>query len=128
MSQAIRKTKIVATIGPASYSYEKLVELYKSGVNVFRLNFSHGRHDDHEQVIRHIVRVNEAFHAHVSILADLQGPKLRTGLMQNNASELIEGNSINVTCEEVIGTKELISVTYEHLSTDLKIGESILID
>ncbi len=128
MSQAIRKTKIVATIGPASYSYEKLVELYKSGVNVFRLNFSHGRHDDHEQVIRHIVRLNEAFHAHVSILADLQGPKLRTGLMQNNAIELIEGNSINVTCEEVIGTKELISVTYEHLSTDLKIGESILID
>lgn len=128
MSQAIRKTKIVATIGPASNSYEKLVELYKSGVNVFRLNFSHGRHDDHEQVIRHIVRLNEAYHAHVSILADLQGPKLRTGLMQNNAIELIEGNSINVTCEEVIGTKELISVTYEHLSTDLKIGESILID
>ncbi|HMV15618.1 MAG TPA: pyruvate kinase [Chitinophagales bacterium] len=128
MSQAIRKTKIVATIGPASYSYEKLVELYKSGVNVFRLNFSHGRHDDHEQVIRHIVRLNEAYHAHVSILADLQGPKLRTGLMQNNAIELIEGNSINVTCEEVIGTKELISVTYEHLSTDLKIGEFILID
>ena len=128
MNQAKRKTKIVATIGPASNSYEKLLELYKSGVNVFRLNFSHGRHDDHLQVINHIVRLNENCNAHVSILADLQGPKLRTGLMQNNAIELKEGGSIKVTCEDVIGTAELISVTYEHLSKDLKVGESILID
>lgn len=128
MNQAKRKTKIVATIGPASNSYEKLLELYKSGVNVFRLNFSHGRHDDHLQVINHIVRLNENCNAHVSILADLQGPKLRTGLMQNNAIELKEGSSIKVTCEDVIGTAELISVTYEHLSKDLKVGESILID
>ena len=128
MNPSKRKTKIIATIGPASSSYEKLVELYQSGVNVFRLNFSHGKHDDHEQVIQRIVQLNSAYKAHVSILADLQGPKLRTGLMQNNGIELIEGNSINVTCEEVIGTSELISVTYEHLSNDLKVGESILID
>ncbi|MFN8284769.1 MAG: pyruvate kinase [Chitinophagales bacterium] len=127
MNKAKRKTKIVATIGPASNSYEKLVELYKSGVNVFRLNFSHGRHEDHLKVIEHICLLNETLNAHVSILADLQGPKLRTGLMQNNAVELIEGNSIKVTSEDVIGTKEIFSVTYDHL-TDLKEGEFILID
>ena len=128
MNTTKRKTKIVATIGPASSSYEKLVELYQSGVNVFRLNFSHGRHEDHLQVIERIVQLNLEFKTHVSILADLQGPKLRTGLMQNNAIELIEGNSINVTYEDIIGTKDLISVTYEFLAKDLKIGESILID
>jgi pyruvate kinase len=122
-----RKTKIVATIGPASNSYEKLVELFESGVNVFRLNFSHGRHEDHQKVIEHICLLNENLDAHVSILADLQGPKLRTGLMQNNAVELIEGNFIKVTSEDVIGTKEIFSVTYNQL-TDLKIGEYILID
>lgn len=123
-----RKTKIVATIGPASSSYDKLVELYTSGVNVFRLNFSHGRHEDHQAVIERIVQLNREHRAHVSILADLQGPKLRTGLMQNNGIELIEGNTILVTSEEVIGTRELISVTYDHLSTDIKVGEFILID
>ncbi len=123
-----RKTKIVATIGPASNSYATLVELYQSGVNVFRLNFSHGRHEDHRQVIEHIVKLNNEHQAHVSILADLQGPKLRTGLMQNNAILLEEGKSIKVTCEDVIGTKEIFSVTYEHLATDLKVGEFILID
>ncbi|MBK9792316.1 MAG: pyruvate kinase [Sphingobacteriales bacterium] len=128
MNNQKRKTKIVATIGPASNSYEKLVELYHSGVNVYRLNFSHGRHDDHEQVIKHIVKLNEEYNAHVSILADLQGPKLRTGLMQNNAIELVEGESIKVTCEDVIGTKDLISVTYEYLAKDLRVGEYILID
>ena len=128
MSHSNRKTKIVATIGPASSSYDKLVELYNSGVNVFRLNFSHGRQDDHEQVINRIVQLNAEHNAHISILADLQGPKLRTGLMQNNAVELIEGKTIKVTSEEVIGTKEIISVTYEKLSSDLKVGEYILID
>ena len=128
MNKAKRKTKIVATIGPACSSYEKLVELYQSGVNVFRLNFSHGRHEDHLQVIERIVELNNNLNAHVSILADLQGPKLRTGLMQNNGIELIEGNSIKVTYEDVIGTKDLISVTYEFLAKDIKVGESILID
>ncbi len=128
MNNPKRKTKIVATIGPASNSYLKLVELYESGVNVFRLNFSHGRHDDHEQVIKHIVKLNQEYNAHVSIIADLQGPKLRTGLMQNNAIELIDGNSIKVTCDDVIGTSELFSVTYEKLATDLKVNEFILID
>ncbi len=128
MSSTNRKTKIIATVGPACNSYSKLVELYKCGVNVFRLNFSHGKHDDHLQMIQHITQLNQDFNAHVSILADLQGPKLRTGLMQNNGIDLVEGKSICVTCEEVIGTKEIFSVTYEKLASDLKAGEFILID
>jgi pyruvate kinase len=128
MNKAKRKTKLVATIGPASNSYAKLVELYQSGVDVFRLNFSHGRHEDHQEVIERIVELNKEFNAHTSILADLQGPKLRTGLMQNNGIQLEEGKSINVTCEDVIGTTELISVTYEYLASDLRAGEFILID
>jgi pyruvate kinase len=127
MSTIKRKTKIIATIGPASNSYEKLVELFESGVNVFRLNFSHGRHEDHQKVIKNICLLNENLDAHVSILADLQGPKLRTGLMQNNAVELIEGKSIKVTNEDLIGTEQIFSVTYNQL-TDLKTGEYILID
>lgn len=128
MNTIKRKTKIVATIGPASNTYERLVELYESGVNVFRLNFSHGRHEDHLEVIHHIVALNKNLNAHVSILADLQGPKMRTGLMQNNAVILKEGDNIRVTNKEVIGTSELISVTYDYLSKDLKPGEWILID
>ncbi|HQV78774.1 MAG TPA: pyruvate kinase [Chitinophagales bacterium] len=128
MNNTKRKTKIIATVGPACNSYSKLVELYKSGVNVFRLNFSHGKHDEHEQVIQHITQLKKNLNAHVSILADLQGPKLRTGLMQNNAIELTEGETIKVTCEDVIGTKEIFSVTYENLSADLKPNELILID
>ncbi len=128
MNTTRRKTKIVATIGPASNTYERLVELYESGVNVFRLNFSHGRHEDHLEVIEQITKLNENLHAHVAILADLQGPKMRTGLMQNNAVLLREGHTIRVTNEEVIGTSELISVTYDYLAQDLKPGEWILID
>ncbi len=123
-----RKTKIVATIGPASSSYEKLEELFLSGVDVFRINFSHGRHEDHQLVIDRIVKLNETHQSNAGILADLQGPKLRTGLMQNNAIELVEGKSIKVTSDEVIGTKDIFSVTYEQLAKDLQVGEFILID
>ncbi|HOY06926.1 MAG TPA: pyruvate kinase, partial [Saprospiraceae bacterium] len=79
-----QNTKIVATVGPACNSYDKLLELAKAGVDVFRLNFSHGSHEDHLQVIQHIVAINEAHNSHIGILADLQGPKLRVGVIQNN--------------------------------------------
>ena len=72
-----QSTKIVATVGPACSSYEKLLELVQAGVNVFRLNFSHGTHEDHLKVINHINYINEKYNLHVSTLADLQGPKLR---------------------------------------------------
>ena len=70
-----QNTKIVATIGPASNSYDMLLELVKAGVDVFRLNFSHGKHSDHAEVINHINYINEKYNLHIGILADLQGPK-----------------------------------------------------
>jgi len=76
MQNQIKKTKIVATVGPASRSYETLLQLVHAGANVFRLNFSHGTHQDHQEVINHIIRINEEFGFHIGILADLQGPKI----------------------------------------------------
>ena len=74
-----KRTKIVATVGPACDSFDKLVELVKAGVNVFRLNFSHGTHDDKKKVIEHIKKINKTLPVNIAILADLQGPKLRVG-------------------------------------------------
>ena len=123
-----RKTKLIATVGPACNTYEKLVELYQAGINVFRLNFSHGTHAQHRDVIEHITRLNQEHDAHVGILADLQGPKMRVGIVQNNAVRLEEGKRIRVTNEEVIGNPDIICVTYDYLAQDLKPGEMILID
>ncbi len=124
----MRKTKIIATIGPATRSYEMLVELYKSGVNAFRLNFSHGTHADHLKVIEFATKLNEEYKANVAIIADLQGPKLRVGKIENNEIDLINGAFINVTTNSVLGTKDLIDVTYEKLAQDVKPGELILLD
>ena len=79
------RTKIVATVGPACSSKENLLKLIDAGVSVFRLNFSHGTHDDHLQVIERITSINREENKHISILADLQGPKLRVGQIENNA-------------------------------------------
>lgn len=128
MIQNNRKTKIVATVGPASNSLENLEKLYLAGVNVFRLNFSHGTQQQHLLVIENIKKINQKHKSNIGILADLQGPKLRVDALQNNAILLEEGKKIIVSTEEVLGTNEMISVTYPHLSQDIKLGESILID
>ena len=128
MNNTKRKTKLIATVGPACNSYDKLVELYQAGVNIFRLNFSHGTHAQHLEVIQHITRLNQNFNSHIGILADLQGPKMRIGIVQNNAVRLVEGKTIKVTNEDVIGNQEIISVSYEKLADDLNPGEVILID
>ncbi|MCL4152274.1 UNVERIFIED_CONTAM: hypothetical protein GTU68_050018, partial [Idotea baltica] len=74
-----QNTKILATVGPACSSYENLLELVKAGVDTFRLNFSHGSHEDHKEVINRVSYINEKYNLHIGILADLQGPKLRVG-------------------------------------------------
>jgi len=81
----LHKTKIIATVGPACNTFEKLLALVQEGVNVFRLNFSHGTHEQHKVVIDHIKKINEGFPFNIAILADLQGPKLRVGEIENNA-------------------------------------------
>lgn len=124
----LHKTKVIATVGPASNSYEKLLALVEAGVNVFRLNFSHGTHAEHKQVIEHIKRINDDFPFNIAILADLQGPKLRVGEIIDNALDLQEGDEIYFTNEKVLGTKENIYISYPNFYRDVRIGETILLD
>ncbi len=123
-----QNTKIVATVGPASSSYTQLLELVKAGVDVFRLNFSHGSHQDHEQVINHVTYINDKYGLHTGILADLQGPKLRVGEIENNALELEEGDEITFINEPCVGTKEAIYMSYQEFPRDVKAGERVLVD
>ena len=122
-------TKIIATVGPACNTYEKLLELVKAGVNVFRLNFSHGTHEDKAQIIEYIKRINNEEPYNISILGDLQGPKLRVGEIENGSLEINTGDILTFTSKEnVIGTKEKIYVSYPNLYNDVKTGDKILID
>ena len=102
----MKRTKIVATLGPASSSKEVLKGMIQAGANIFRLNFSHGAHEEHEKVVQTIKELNEELNTHVGILADLQGPKIRIGEVENNGVELNPGDIITITSEHVIGSKE----------------------
>lgn len=124
----LHKTKVIATVGPACNTYEKLLALTAAGVNVFRLNFSHGTHSEHQAVIENIRRINADFPFNIAILADLQGPKLRVGEIADNALELNEGDEIYFTNEKVIGTKDNIYMSYPNFYRDVRIGETILLD
>ncbi len=131
--QMIRKdgsqnTKIVATVGPACNSYEKLLELTATGVDVFRLNFSHGTHEDHLKVIQHIVAINEKYNTHIGILADLQGPKLRVGDIENDALPLATGDVITIVNTKCIGTIDQIYMSYPGFAEDTEVGERIMMD
>ena len=122
------KTKIVATVGPSCDTYEKLLDLVKAGVNVFRLNFSHGSHEDKQTIIDHIRNINKTEPYNISILADLQGPKLRVGEIENNALEVRVGDVLTFTNEKCLGTLEKIYVSYPNLAGDVVVGNVILID
>ncbi|HLF63286.1 MAG TPA: pyruvate kinase [Saprospiraceae bacterium] len=123
-----QSTKIIATIGPVSSDYSQLLELAKAGVNVFRLNFSHGTHDEHRQVIQHILYINEKYNFHLGILCDLQGPKLRVGDLRDDALELKKGDMVRFVQEPCEGTLEGIYVSYPNLGLDVKPGERVLLD
>ncbi|MEI6265623.1 MAG: pyruvate kinase [Sphingobacteriia bacterium] len=122
------KTKIVATVGPACDTYDKLLELVIAGVNVFRLNFSHGSHEDKLAIIEHIRNINKTQPYNIAILADLQGPKLRVGEIENNALEIKAGDILTFTNEKCVGTLEKIYVSYPNLAGDVTMGNIILID
>ena len=124
----MNKTKIVATIGPACSSYEMLYELMKAGVNVFRLNFSHGTHESHGEVIKHIHRLNAEYGYKTAILGDLQGPKLRIGEIENNELHLIPSQQILFTNEKCVGNAQRIYVSYPNLHDDVEVGQTILVD
>lgn len=122
------KTKIIATVGPASDSYDKLLGLVHAGVNVFRLNFSHGTHEQHAQVIAKIREINATYPFNIAILADLQGPKLRVGTLKDGALSLVAGDIITFTKVIGEGTKDSLYISYPDLYKDAKVGEHILLD
>ncbi|MCB0776157.1 MAG: pyruvate kinase [Chitinophagaceae bacterium] len=122
------RTKIVATVGPACDTYEKLLELVKAGVNVFRLNFSHGTHENKKKIIDYIRQINKTEPFNIAILADLQGPKLRVGEIEGEGLEIVPGDILTFTNEKVVGTKERIYVSYPNLYNDVVIGNTILIN
>lgn len=124
----LKKTKIVATLGPASARKETLKKMFQEGVNVCRINFSHGDHKQHLELINLIRELNKELNRHVAILGDLQGPKLRIGKIENDSVEIAEGDIITFTSEEVIGNKHRVYMTYKSFPCDVKPGEIILID
>ncbi len=125
---AYKRTKIVATVGPACDSYEQLLELVKAGVNVFRLNFSHGTYEDKARTIEHISLINKKEPYNIAVLADLQGPKLRIGEIEGGSLEIKEGDILTFTNEKVVGTMDKIYVSYPNFHNDVQVGEKILID
>jgi pyruvate kinase len=129
IQHSTHRTKIVATVGPACDTYEKLLDLVKAGVNIFRLNFSHGSHENKAQIIEHIRAINSKEPYNISILADLQGPKLRVGEIENGALLIEPGDILTFTSKEkVVGNKEKIYVSYPNLHEDVEVGNKVLID
>lgn len=124
----MRKTKIVCTIGPASESVETLVQLINAGMNVARLNFSHGDFEEHGERIKNIKKASEKTGQTVAILLDTKGPEIRTGKFKDGEIKLGKGDHISITMDEVEGTDSLFSVTYEGLYDDVHVGSKILID
>jgi len=123
-----RRTKIVSTLGPASESEEQLANLIDAGVNVFRLNFSHGDHQNKLELIQRIRKIADEKGSNVAILGDLQGPKIRTGLMKGGFMELVSGTEVVVTTSTVEGEGTTIPTIYENLPKDVKPGDRILLD
>lgn len=125
----MKKTKIVATIGPASASKEVLREMMLKGMNVARLNFSHGSYEDHKKVIDNIRALNDETGLHVALLADLQGPKIRTLKMEGDGVNLVDGSEIEIVVNsKEPGTAKKFAINYEQLPHDVKPGEKILLD
>src|SRR6202000_2230679 len=128
MKLSYNRTKIVATMGPASTNKDTLLAMIKAGVNVCRLNFSHGRPQDHQKTIDIIREINDKYKINVGILADLQGPKIRIGLVKDGGIHLVNGTRINITTHECIGDDNRIYITYETFPQDVKANEIILLD
>lgn len=122
------RTKIVATVGPACDTYDKLLELVRAGVNVFRLNFSHGSNENKVRIIEAIRKINKTEPFNISILGDLQGPKLRIGEIEGGEMVIEPGDILTFTNEKLVGNKDRIYVSYPNLHHDVVVGEKIMIN
>lgn len=123
-----RKTKIVCTIGPASSKPDVIGRLIDAGMDVARLNFSHGTWEEHSEAIRTVRALSAKKGRPVAILQDLQGPKVRLGLLRGGSATIYSGDQFTLTTREVEGTEKIASVTYDRLATEVKAGDQILID
>ncbi len=123
-----RRTKIVATLGPSSNDSRTIERLIATGINVFRLNMSHGTHDEHSDTYQRIRTAADKLEKPIAVLADLCGPKIRVGTFHNGRIELVTGNSVTVTSRDVIGRPDLIPSQYEALADDVEVGNRILLD
>ena len=124
----MRRAKIVATLGPATSSYENLRAIIDAGVNVARMNLSHGSYEVHEEVYANVRRAAADAGQPVAVLVDLQGPKIRLGKFADGPHELTVGDIFTITTEDVLGTKELVGTTFKGLPQDVKPGDFLLID
>ncbi len=124
----MRKTKIVCTIGPASESEEVLRELCLNGMNVARLNFSHGTHEEHLARINRIKKVREELNLPIAIMLDTKGPEFRIGTFENGKIFLKEGDTFTFTTEEIVGNESIVSVSYKNLANELEPGDRILLN
>lgn len=122
------RTKIVATMGPATADIVVLEGMFNEGLDICRINFSHGDYEAIDHTVKNIHELNKKLNRHVGILADLQGPKLRIGLVKNNLVNLIQGHEITITTKECEGTEERVYITYPQFPQDVKVGEMVLID
>ncbi|TKC12573.1 pyruvate kinase [Pedobacter polaris] len=122
------RTKIVATLGPASAKPDVLYSMFNAGLDVCRLNFSHGSQADHQEVLDTIRSINKKYNYNVGILADLQGPKIRIGTVKDGGIHLVNGSRTVITTKECVGSEERIYITYENFPQDVKAGEIILLD
>jgi pyruvate kinase len=123
-----RRTKIVCTLGPSSNTLEKIEQLYLAGMNVARINFSHGSHEDHARTMSYVRKVAKKHQYSIPILMDLQGPKIRVGKMKEGSQILRAGNNITLTPDDIEGTSERIPIDYSYLTSDAVSGDKILID
>lgn len=124
----MKKTKIVATIGPASSKEEVLKELFEKGVNVCRINFSHGNHEDHQKTINNIKKVRDEMDLPIGIMLDTKGPEIRLGSFKLDSVRLERGDIFTLTTREIEGDENIVSVSYKDLASDIKLGDRILID
>ena len=124
----MRKTKIVCTIGPASANEQTLREMCAAGMNVARLNFSHGTHESHKAEIDLIKKVRADLKIPLAIMLDTKGPEYRVGLFENHFETLVEGQTFTFTTEDVVGDAERVSVSYKHLPREMSVGDKILVN
>lgn len=124
-----KKTKIICTIGPSSNTPEQLKKLIANGMDIARINFSHGTHETHLETINTIKKVREELNMPIAILLDTKGPEIRTKLLENDEKvELEAGQTFTLTTRDIIGNKDIVSVTYEDITKDVVAGNTILID